>query len=109
MRATIALLLFSIAAAQAGEKLPSIAKGSDYGKARNALIAMGWAPATMPDAQSCDGDPRCKDRPEMEACAGTGLANCLFTWRKGAILIEVSTIGEEPQIDAITCRSGCGK
>lgn len=109
MRAALALLLLTVAAAHAGELVPSFAKGSDYEKARATLIAKGWTPATMPDAQSCDGDPRCNGRPEMEACAGTGLANCLFTWRKGTMLIEVSTIGEDPRISAVACRSGCGK
>ncbi|WP_162560513.1 hypothetical protein [Methylobacterium durans] len=45
---------------------------------------------------------------EMEACAGTGLGNCLFTWKRADTLIEVGTIGEpEPEVVSVRCRAGC--
>ncbi len=108
MRVALAILLVSSLAVHAAESLPSVPKGTDYGKARTSLISKGWAPVTMPDAQSCDGDPRCKGRPEMEACAGTGLGQCLFTWRKGKTLIEITTVGEtKPTVSSIACKEGC--
>jgi hypothetical protein len=44
----------------------------------------------------------------MFACAGTGVAPCLFLWRRGAVTIEVATYGEErARVSRIACRAGC--
>ena len=60
-------------------------------------------------ADACPaGDARCAGRPEMLACSGTGVAACVFTWRRGGALIEVGTVGEEaPSVSGVRCRSGC--
>jgi hypothetical protein len=100
------LLLPSVALA---ERPPSLPKGAPYGKARQALVGAGWQPVVSPGADKCDrGDRRCQGRPEMQTCAGTGLARCFFLWRKGARVIEIGTIGdEEALVDRVRCRSGC--
>jgi hypothetical protein len=87
---------------------PRFVPGRPYSRFRNRLRQNGWKPASTPDADRCDqGDTRCTRRPEMQSCAGTGEANCLFRWRKGGIIIEVSTVGDPPTISAVECRAGC--
>jgi hypothetical protein len=103
------LVLLLVAPACAGEKLPNIRKGQDYGKLRQSLLAQGWKPVTLPDAERCGaGDRRCAGRPEVFVCAGTGLANCIFTWRRGGTVIDIGTVGETRAVfDRMSCRSGC--
>ena len=107
--ALLAGLALAPTASVSAERLPSFPKRTEYTEARRSLIALGWRPVTLPDADRCSkGDMRCQGRPEMAACSGTGLARCLFTWRKGETLIEVGTYGEEePIVDAVRCRAGC--
>ena len=39
-------------------------------------------------------------------CSGTGLGNCLFVWRQGGRVIEVSTVGEtDLKLAGVKCRS----
>jgi hypothetical protein len=86
------LLLPGLAAAQA----PPVGTGAPYAATREALVAAGWEPLRDPEADRCTaGDRRCEGRPEMVACAGTGLGQCLFAWRRGAVAIEVITAGPE--------------
>lgn len=109
MRTALALVvLLAAGPVWAGERLPTFPKRTDYGTARGSLIALGWKPVTVPDAQPCDDDERCKGRPEMVVCAGTGAGNCIFLWRRADTLIEVGTIYESPPMVAgIRCRAGC--
>jgi hypothetical protein len=95
--------------ASAAERLPTFPKETPYAEARRSLIALGWQPVTLPDADKCDADdPRCKGRPEMLACSGTGLARCIFTWKRKDTLIEVTTFGEQEAIvERLRCRAGC--
>jgi len=107
--ATAAALVVATAAIAAKvDSLPAFPKGTSYASARSRLIALDWKPAKTPAAQPCGGDSRCIGQPELEACAGTGAANCIFTWRRGGTLIAVTTAGErDPVVSGITCRSGC--
>jgi ABC-type amino acid transport substrate-binding protein len=94
LAAAVAALL-SIASAGAAEALPKLA-GQDYGKVRAALLQQNWQPVALPDADRCmAGDKRCAGRPEMYVCAGTGLGQCVFVWRRKAVTIDVVTEGEE--------------
>lgn len=104
---SLAALLALCASAMAA--LPRFPTGQDYGRARKALLAQGWAPLRLPGADQCrPGDRRCTGRPEMFACAGTGVAPCLFLWRRGAMTIEVATYGEErARVSRIACRADC--
>ena len=82
--ALLALALQALAAAGAAERAPVFPKGTAYGQARRSLLALGWSPVRLPDADECaKDDKRCEGRPEMSSCSGTGLARCLFIWRKG--------------------------
>jgi hypothetical protein len=91
------------AAAQTG--LPQIAPGTPYGDARAALLAAGWQPLRDPEADRCTPtDRRCAGRPEMVACAGTGMAQCLFAWQRGGLAIEVITAGEDAQVTGLRRR-----
>lgn len=88
-------VLSTTSATGAAEALPKLA-GQEYGKARAALLRQNWQPVALPDADSCmAGDKRCAGRPEMYVCAGTGLGQCIFVWRRKAVLIDVTTEGEE--------------
>lgn len=87
--------LLAASTAWAAEALPKLV-GQDYGKARAALLRQNWQPVALPDADSCmAGDKRCTGRPEMYVCAGTGLGQCVFVWRRKATMIDVMTEGEE--------------
>ena len=107
-RAAFAVALtFAITSAFAqSSALPNIAKDTDYAAARKTLIAQGFAPERLAGAAPCDkDDPRCF--PEAFSCAGTGVAACLYIWKRGNAVIEVRTIGEQPIVDNLRCRSGC--
>lgn len=82
-------------AVQSGD-LPSFAQWEDYGQVRAKMIKAGWTPHVQADSDPCGAtDLRCKGRPEMEACAGTGAANCKFSWKKKNKVIGICTVGEE--------------
>ena len=75
--------------------LPRIKKGESYTSVRKKMIKAGWKPFRSPDADKCsDGDARCQGRPEMEACAGTGEANCAFLWKRKGKTVSIFTVGE---------------
>ncbi len=102
----VTMFLCSSALAQ----VPSFPKNEPYAKARKHLLKKGWMPVHEPeDGFVCQKDyPRCKGRPETVNCAGTGLANCIFRWRRKGVVIDVLTVGEtKPVINEVTCRSGC--
>lgn len=66
------------------------------------MLKLGWKPYHAKDADTClEGDARCEGRPEMEACAGTGLGNCRFLWKKRGKTIAICTVGDEGSYDGI--------
>jgi hypothetical protein len=102
--AAVAALL-STAPAMAAEALPRLS-GQDYGKARAGLLRQNWQPVALPDADQCmAGDKRCAGRPEMYVCAGTGMGQCVFVWRRKGTVIDVMTAGEErPVVRSVRIR-----
>ena len=74
--------------------------------ARGALLRQDWRPVALPDADQCmAGDRRCAGRPEMYVCAGTGLGQCVFVWRRKGTVIDVVTAGEErPVVRSVRVR-----
>lgn len=91
----VALLVSISATATAQTGLPKLKKGESYKSVRAKMIRAGWSPFRIPEADKCpDGDARCKGRPEMYSCAGTGMANCAFSWKKGNKFVTILTIGE---------------
>ena len=91
----LVLALFAGASLAKGG-LPPFKTGESYARVRTTMIRAGWKPFHSDDAdRPCyDSDPRCEGRPAMESCAGTGLANCRFLWRKGRKSAAICPIGE---------------
>jgi hypothetical protein len=103
------LAAFAINAAFA-DALPSFAMFTSYLTARNSLLRQGWLPWRLPNATSCSPqDDRCRGRPEMLRCDAGGSATCVFTWKKGNSVIEVTTRGKgsSPGVTGVQCQSGC--
>ena len=105
-----------------GASLPRFPKGTPYAEARQSLKALGYHPNALPDVDDVsrgrcgykpdslaetklNDDMRCF--PEMEACAGTGLGPCVFSWRRGDTLIDVLTTNELPVVSGVACRVNC--
>ena len=76
--------------------LPFLKKNESYAKVRNKLLKAGWEPFHADDADECQpGDLRCENRPEMQSCAGTGMANCKFLWKRKGKTLAIFTVGED--------------
>lgn len=98
-----ALLLVPLASV--ANDVPSFKKGEDYGAVRTKMIKAGWVPFHASDADKCDSDdPRCTGRPEMVSCAGTGMANCKFLWKKDSRTVALCTVGEGKAVFDVVCR-----
>lgn len=94
-------LMAGVAPVQAGQSaaqasgLPLFSQWEDYGQVRAKMIKAGWKPHIKADSDPCGAtDLRCKGRPEMESCAGTGAANCKFNWEKKNKVLGICTVGE---------------
>ena len=108
MSAILATLAASAACADA---LPSFPMFTSYQSARQNLLRQGWLPWRLPNASTCSpGDNRCRGRPEMLSCEASGSATCIFTWKRGNSIIEVTTRGKESGlgVTGVKCQSGCG-
>lgn len=82
--------------------LPHFKKNESYTSVRLKMLKAGWEPFHSENADTCsETDIRCKDRPEMEACAGTGMANCKFLWKKNEQITGICTVGEDAVFDSI--------
>lgn len=81
----------------------SIADGEPYKSVREKLITAGWKPYISPDAEQCTGSTEtCEGRyPETEACAGSGLGQCRFTWERDGRLVSISTIGDDHKFNGM--------
>lgn len=78
---------------------PAFEEGDDYANVRLKMIEAGWEPYHAEDADQCgQSDDRCQGRPEMEACAGSGLGNCRFLWRKDSEQIAICTVDAGPAV-----------
>jgi hypothetical protein len=105
------LTAFIIATSSAAlAETPTFPKNEPYATARESLLKQGWRPVHAPDPGFvCEkGDRRCEGRPETVACAGTGLANCLFRWERKKTVIEIETVGEgDPTVTGVKCKTNC--
>lgn len=99
LRVVALIALFGAAGAVAGKRdsgLPTFPLNESYTSVRQKLLSAGWQPFHAADADVCSkSDTRCQGRPEMQACAGTGMANCRFLWRKDGQTVAVMTVGED--------------
>jgi hypothetical protein len=81
-------------------KLPKLKAGEDYSSVRSKMLSDGWVPFHSKDADNCaEFDRRCKGRPEVEACSGTGLGYCKFLWKKGKKIIALCTVDDPAKFD----------
>jgi hypothetical protein len=87
--------LFTLNFAQ-NSGLPKFKKNENYKNVRAKMLKAGWKPAASADADECmKGDERCQGRPEMDSCAGTGMANCAFRWKRKNKIVMIFTVGED--------------
>lgn len=92
---TCCILLILTVSAQTGG-LPRLKNGESYAKVRSRMLKAGWKPFHAKDSDQCgEGDSRCAGRPEMHVCAGTGLGNCEFLWKRKGKTVAIFTVGEE--------------
>lgn len=105
-RVSIPLLALAIAhsaVALAGPKedaFDRLRQGMSYAEARGVLLAGGWQAVRYPwmtaEARCGFREEICKDYPETNSCAGTGLGQCKFVFRDGrGGYLSVITVGEE--------------
>jgi hypothetical protein len=124
---TVLLAALSASSVALASTLPKFPPRTPYAEARRSLLALGYSPIALPDADDTSrarcgfkpgsvagaggsgsaigGDLRCF--PEMEACAGSGLGQCVFAWRRAETIIEVVTVGELPVVGGVRCRVNC--
>ncbi|HEX8251327.1 MAG TPA: hypothetical protein VF599_24355 [Pyrinomonadaceae bacterium] len=89
------IFLLTVAVFAQASGLPRFRKSEGYKSVRAKMIKAGWKPFRAKDADACQsGDARCKNRPEMQSCAGTGLANCRFLWKRKGKTVVIFTAGE---------------
>ena len=94
------------AAAPLGANIPVFPDKTRYADARRSLMALGYGPAPLPDAQKCDQGTDSTCFPEREACTGTP-AQCNYFWRRGDMLIRVETLDNPPTVAKVECQVNC--
>lgn len=109
MRTLICLLLIVAAFAAKAESL-TFRNNEPYAQVRETLLKHGWRPVHAPDPGFIcnNGDNRCEGRPETVACAGTGMAQCVFRWSRQRTILDVNTCFEDyPVVRSFECTSNC--
>ncbi len=100
---TLPALLACVHLTAQGQTIPIVALGTPYAKVRVALQKEGWTPVHQtPDPHETHSrELRKRGWTEVQICAGTGRAPCIFVWqnRQGKLL-EVVTTGDEPHFGA---------
>jgi hypothetical protein len=92
----------SVVATASPGTLPHLNKGTHYSQAREQLMSLGYKGVKIPGADACDASSSTTCFPEMESCAGTGEGNCLYAWEKGDTFVEVSTVGDPPEVASVS-------
>jgi hypothetical protein len=102
------LVVSTPASALSESQVNGVRPGMPYAEARARLLEFGYEGAASPPARCPAGrEALCRRNPrELEDCAGTGRAPCLFVFRypRGRT-IEVVTEGDRPVVRAIRERS----
>lgn len=82
--------------------LPNFDENEPYSSVRMKMLEAGWEPFHSDDAETCTkGELRCEGRPEMQVCAGTGMANCKFLWKREEKTTAICTVGEVAVFDSV--------
>lgn len=96
----VPLILVCVHIKAQAQVIPIVGPGTPYSQVRAALQKEGWTPVRQPaDPNDVMGtELRKRGWHEVQVCAGTGRAPCVFVWknRQGKEL-EVVTTGEEPR------------
>ena len=97
-----ALLLTGFAFTSQAQVIPQVTLGTPYKNVRTALLKEGWKPVRQ-NADPNDfmgAEHRAKGWNEVEICAGTGYAPCVFVWQnQQGKRLEVVTRGEDPKFN----------
>jgi hypothetical protein len=93
--------------AAAAATVPAFPANTPYSNARGGLMALGYSPATMPDAGKCDVNTDMTCFPERLACAKADSIQCDFMWRRGEQVIKVKTTAIPPTISSVECQINC--
>ncbi len=91
-----------VVATTSTSSLPHLNKGTHYSQARENLMSFGYKGVKVPDADACDASGSATCFPEMESCAGAGEGNCLYLWEKSGTFVEVSTVGDPPEVASVS-------
>lgn len=94
-------------ATKSAEAAPSFPPNTAYADARRSLMALGYEPAPLPDAEKCDRGTDKTCFPEREACQSENGNRCEFLWKRGERLIKVTTIADPPTVSAVGCQINC--
>jgi clan AA aspartic protease (TIGR02281 family) len=86
---------------------PSFPPNTAYNDARRSLMALGYEPAPLPDAEKCDRNTDKTCFPEREACTTDNGTQCDFFWKRGERLIKVTTTAVPPTVAAVGCQANC--
>ena len=96
------LFLINVPITLQAQVIPQVSLGTPYKKVRAALLKEGWTPVRQ------NGDPndylgnehRKKGWSEVELCAPTGAAPCVFVWQnQQGKRLEVVTVYEDPKFN----------
>ncbi|OJY72139.1 MAG: hypothetical protein BGP09_25340 [Rhizobium sp. 60-20] len=83
-----------------GQAVVPAVRGKSIDRVRKALIGKGWSPIQAKiedpegDAQSIAPELRKHGVIEVESCSGTGLVYCSYEYRKGVVMLEVTSTGD---------------
>jgi hypothetical protein len=77
------------------QNIPQVDEGASYSSVRKALIKEGWKPIPQNTEVFGYAEEVRKKYKEVQMCAGTGIAPCIFIFKnKNGKLLEVLTVGE---------------
>lgn len=77
------------------QNIPQVKKGASYASVRQALIKEGWKPAPQSEEVFGFATEVRKKYKEVQDCAGTGIAPCIFIFKNASgKILEVGTVGE---------------
>jgi clan AA aspartic protease (TIGR02281 family) len=97
----------AVPAKDASVALPSFPSNTAYVDARRSLMALGYEPAPLPDAEKCDRNTDKTCFPEREACSAESDTRCAYFWKRGERLIKITTTAMPPTVSSVGCQVNC--
>lgn len=96
------LLLINVPITLQAQVIPQVSLGTPYKKVRVALLKEGWTPVrqNVEPNDYLGNEHRKKGWVEVELCAPTGMAPCVFVWQnQQGKRLEVVTVYEDPKFN----------